>query len=287
MNSTPKYSLKTIISFTLLICLLSCNKTSNDYSSEVIKIALRDVGHELLLANQDSTSLVKPVIKIDNLKYQLSFNSELSIHPESLVSLIKNSFQKTNLPSHYLTEVIQCKDNEVAYSYEMKLSIDKGIIPCVGRQLPKGCYTIQVRFKESLSSPNNNFGFLYFLAFGVLLLLAFVLYKKRNAAIPEVNDVNVSSIGHFKFYPEQNKLIKEATEISLSKKECELLAIFVENPNQIIKRDVLTKKVWEDHGVIVGRSLDTYISKLRKKLQGDDSIKITNVHGVGYKLEVL
>jgi DNA-binding response OmpR family regulator len=72
----------------------------------------------------------------------------------------------------------------------------------------------------------------------------------------------------------------------LSKKECELLVIFVKNPNKIIKREELTKKVWEDNGVIVGRSLDTYISKLRKKLQGDDSIKLTNIHGVGYKLEV-
>jgi DNA-binding winged helix-turn-helix (wHTH) protein len=60
----------------------------------------------------------------------------------------------------------------------------------------------------------------------------------------------------------------------------------VAHPNQIIKRDELTKKVWEDNGVFVGRSLDTYISKLRKILKDDDSIRITNVHGVGYKLEV-
>jgi hypothetical protein len=80
--------------------------------------------------------------------------------------------------------------------------------------------------------------------------------------------------------------VKKATEISLSKKECELLAIFVAHPNQIIKREDLMKQVWEDNGVFVGRSLDTYISKLRKKLQTDESIKLTNVHGVGYKLEV-
>ena len=48
----------------------------------------------------------------------------------------------------------------------------------------------------------------------------------------------------------------------------------------------INKKVWEDNGVFVGRSLDTYISKLRKKLQDDDRIKITNIHGVGYKFEI-
>jgi len=93
-------------------------------------------------------------------------------------------------------------------------------------------------------------------------------------------------IGSFYFYPEQNKLVKEAQEIALSKKECELLALFVANPNQIIKRDELTKRVWEDNGVFVGRSLDTYISKLRKKLKADTSIKLTNIHGIGYKLEI-
>ena len=93
-------------------------------------------------------------------------------------------------------------------------------------------------------------------------------------------------LGSFRFYPAQNKLVKEAIEIPLSKKECELLEIFVARPNQVIKRDELTKRVWEDNGVVVGRSLDTYISKLRKKLIEDKTIKLTNVHGVGYKLEI-
>ena len=55
---------------------------------------------------------------------------------------------------------------------------------------------------------------------------------------------------------------------------------------EIIKREELSKKVWEDNGVFVGRSLDTYVSKLRKKLKQDSALKIINVHGVGYKLEV-
>ena len=73
------------------------------------------------------------------------------------------------------------------------------------------------------------------------------------------------------------------TKIFLSS---ELLTIFVGRPNQVIKRDELIKRVWEDHGVFVGRSLDTYISKLRKKIKEDPSLKLTNIHGVGYKLEV-
>ena len=81
-------------------------------------------------------------------------------------------------------------------------------------------------------------------------------------------------------------MVKEAEEISLSKKECELLEIFITNSNQVVKRSELKKRVWEDKGVIVGRSLDTYVSKLRKKLQEDQNIKLINVHGIGYKLVV-
>ncbi|WP_439130159.1 helix-turn-helix domain-containing protein [Polaribacter sp.] len=60
----------------------------------------------------------------------------------------------------------------------------------------------------------------------------------------------------------------------------------IAHKNYVVKSKELTKKVWEDNGVFVGRSLDTYISKLRKKLQDDEAIKLINIHGIGYKLEI-
>ena len=91
---------------------------------------------------------------------------------------------------------------------------------------------------------------------------------------------------NFRNKADQNKLMIEKTEINLSKKEVELLTVFAANLNKVIKREELSKKVWEDHGVFVGRSLDTYISKLRKKLSDDEAIKLTNMHGIGYMLEI-
>ena len=287
MNITGTYIFRTLAMLVFCIGLSSCSDDPNDAASEHIKIALRDVGHHLLLNNQDSTSLVKPVLALKDLKYQLSFVADLAIHPDSLVKEIKRSFQKSNLPQFYLVEVLQCEDDEVAYSYEMKQNVEKGIIPCGGRQLKKGCYHITVRFTKMPETEHNSSKLLsVLLGLGILALVAFLVFKRKPKVETEANDGNFSKIGRYKFYPEQNKLIREATEISLSKKECELLELFVAQPNQIIKRDELTKKVWEDNGVVVGRSLDTYISKLRKKLQDDDTIKLTNVHGVGYKLEL-
>lgn len=257
----------------------------NETFPELVKIALRDVGNKLLLSNRDSTSLVLPVQKIEDLKYQLSFEKALAINPDSLVTMVAQSFKKANLPSNYQIEVKQCEDLEVAYSFLKYANQGKSIIPCGGRVIPQKCYRIEVRFFEKIGTPNNKLPWIVFLIIG--LISTFVLFSKKKIIKPVGSDnENFISLGKFEFYPNENKLMIKKTEISLSKKEVELLTLFVANPNKIIKREELSKKVWEDNGVFVGRSLDTYISKLRKKLNDDDTIKLTNVHGIGYVLEI-
>lgn len=281
-----RYLFRSLVLFLFFVGLISCNKETNSDFAALAKVALREVGHKLLLSNNDSTSLVQPVLALDASKYKLSFQKPLGIHPDSLVTFVRRSFQKAEIPPFYLTEVLRCEDEQVSYSYEMNEDVEKGIIPCGGRELPVGCYTITVHFTQLPEPEESNLGWLFVIAPLLLLTVVLVFYKRKAIKNGPVVDTNFSALGRFKFYPEQNKLVKEATEINLSKKECELLAIFIAQPNQIIKRDELTKKVWEDNGVIVGRSLDTYISKLRKKLQDDTTIQLVNIHGVGYKLEI-
>lgn len=251
------------------------------------KIALREIGNQLLLNNEDATSLVMPVKELDEHLYQISFESQLNIIPDSLITTVKERLSAYDINNDYRVEVFQCNDNEVAYSYQIIKDSEDTIVSCLERELPKSCYTIQLRFLDKTQSLSRTQWILIIL---VISLFAFVsewiLNNKTNAADAANSVIDYERLGSFRFYPDQNKLVKEAEEISLSKKECELLSIFIMRPNEIIKRDELTKRVWEDNGVIVGRSLDTYISKLRKKLKDDTNIKLTNVHGVGYKLEV-
>ena len=284
------YSMKysTIIRYIILILVVSftsCNSRQDDFVKQT-KVALRDAGNKLLLSENDSTSLILPVKAIDHHKFQLTFSKPLVIEPSILVDLIDKSLKTSNLPNHYIVEVIQCTDNEVAYSYQMSKTLESTIIPCGGRYLPKECYTIEINFLKIRTVDNSLYLLVGILVALLVIILGIFWYRKNLKKQPDKTSINYEAIGSFKFYPEQNKLIKEAEEIALSKKECELLALLAERPNQVIKRDELTKKVWEDNGVFVGRSLDTYISKLRKKLKSDSSIKLTNVHGVGYKLEI-
>jgi DNA-binding response OmpR family regulator len=74
--------------------------------------------------------------------------------------------------------------------------------------------------------------------------------------------------------------------LSLTFRETKLLRLFSENPNQLLEREFIISKVWADEGVLVGRSLDVFVSRLRKKLTGDPSLAIVTVHGVGYKLAI-
>lgn len=287
MNKKKLYLFIGLLLLVVSVWLFLKPKEQNVDFSQQVKIALRDVGHKLLLNNSDSTSLVLPIVEFEPSKYRLSFQKEVSMHPDSLVAVVQKSFEASEMPKHYRVEVIQCVDKEVAYSYIVKRNVNNNIIPCGGRILPYSCYNITVAFlKDSnASSSKQIIAFVILFVSMIFLLLYFFNKKNSNEPIFETNE-NFTPIGSFKFYHGQNKLVKEATEINLSKKECELLSIFIVRPNQIISREELTKKVWEDNGVFVGRSLDTYISKLRKKLMTDDKIKLINVHGVGYKLEV-
>lgn len=286
MSKIKTYLLAILAILIVLTWFFADSEETQEQFSERVKISLRNVGNQLLLTDQDSTSLVMPIIELETSKYELSFEHPLSITPDSIVSIIKRSFQKARLPKEYLVEVIQCEDQEVAYSYEIMNYFGDGIIHCSSRILPESCFTIEVRFTGKPAALTRKEVYISSLSILFIILSVIRFRESEQKKLTQKIENASITIGHFQFYPEQNKLVKEAIEIGLSKKECELLAIFVAQPNQVIKRDELIKRVWEDHGVIVGRSLDTYISKLRKKLKDDHRIKITNVHGVGYKLEV-
>ncbi|MFM7428554.1 MAG: helix-turn-helix domain-containing protein [Flammeovirgaceae bacterium] len=73
----------------------------------------------------------------------------------------------------------------------------------------------------------------------------------------------------------------------MTDKESRILTLLNRNIEQLTLREELIQHVWTDEGVITGCSLDMFISKLRKKLSADPDLRITNIHGKGYRLEIL
>ncbi len=109
-------------------------------------------------------------------------------------------------------------------------------------------------------------GSLSFLAF-----VGFVFFRsaKPKITLPNDNHADVFTLGSIVFDANNRKLITNEKTVGLTGTETRLLLIFALSPNESIERSRLQKEIWEDEGIIVGRSLDMFISKLRKKLELD------------------
>jgi two-component system, OmpR family, response regulator len=96
----------------------------------------------------------------------------------------------------------------------------------------------------------------------------------------------IYQIGQYSF-DHKNMILRIGTnERILTRKENALLKLLYENRNQLLPRDVALKSVWGNDDYFIGRSMDVFIAKLRKYLNEDPTIFITNVHGTGFKLEI-
>lgn len=92
-------------------------------------------------------------------------------------------------------------------------------------------------------------------------------------------------IGHYKFnFPKQLLQFKESDEVQLTHREAHLLYHLAKHRNQVLDRSLILNKLWGNDDFFNARSMDVFITKLRKKLSEDDSIQIINVRGFGYKL---
>lgn len=250
------------------------------------EILLRRLGHEILLQSGDSSSRVLPVQKISDHEYRISFEQAFSFQPDSLVKTTQRLFAKDPLAGDYVVSVLNCTDASVAYGYAIANNRKNDIVACIGRKQPSACYMISIQFKPTVIMTAKN-GYLL----GALSVLALVgcmvwIPIKPRKSIPDHEPTGIFTIGAMTFDAEHRKLMMHETSIDLTRTETRVLRMFALSPNEVIERSRLQKEIWEDEGVIVGRSLDMFISKLRKKLELDPSVKITVVRGKGYRLEV-
>ncbi len=96
----------------------------------------------------------------------------------------------------------------------------------------------------------------------------------------------VFNLGEYTFDCKNMNLKIGEQEKSLTRKESSLLKLLCEHKNNILTREKALKVVWGNDDYFIGRSMDVFITKLRKHLRDDPSISITNIHGTGFKLEI-
>jgi Transcriptional regulatory protein, C terminal len=272
---------------TSVICVALSMEDNDNFDIARREVLLRRIGHELLLQSGDSTSRVLPVKKIAENEYQISFENELTFQSDSLVNTTRRLLAKDPLAGDYVVNVLNCGNSSVAYGYAISKNKKDDIVPCKGRKQPRACYMINVKFKILSVNPAKSgilLGSMSFLAFVGFL---FLRSGKPETALPEEGqDTGMITLGAVLFDSKDRKLIMNEKTIDLTGTETRVLLILALSPNDTIERSRLQKEIWEDKGVIVGRSLDMFISKLRKKLELDPNIKIVVTRGKGYKLEI-
>ncbi len=106
----------------------------------------------------------------------------------------------------------------------------------------------------------------------------------RRVKGKKVKDIVVFNIGNFVFDAQKQVLTFDGETRKLTTKESELLRLLASNANSILERNYALKSIWEDDNYFNARSMDVYITKLRKLLKDDPNVAIINIHGKGYKL---
>jgi DNA-binding response OmpR family regulator len=112
------------------------------------------------------------------------------------------------------------------------------------------------------------------------------ILRRSNKSSNTNTDQKVFQIGKLNFNYDERKLTSAASAQNLTTKEADLLKLLCIHQNNILERDVALKSVWNDDNYFTGRSMDVYITKLRKYLKEDSNIEIINIHGTGFRLMV-
>ena len=258
-----------------------------------VNLALRRTAHNLLRQQGDSTSRIAPVQQINERTFAIRL--EKSFAYDRIPTLLQESLEIHKIGIAYDVAVLDCSNGEVQLGYTFyDLKSPKGVA-CSGRIQPEGCHTLQVTFNEPVAAstvPTSTWwaGALGFLLAGFVGLVGYRMARSPGSAETLNQELaeedSLLHVGQTIFNPTNQSLHVADTYHTLTYRETKLLRLFAEHPNQLLERDFILKSVWGDEGIIVGRSADVFVSRLRKLLQNDPTLRIASVHGVGYRLEV-
>ena len=299
-----------VVVFSLLLPFFANGTTEEMMNDKHNRVVMRMIGHELLNCLGDRESRVLPIEREED-QYRIAFEFEFGFDPDDMISVVDGVIAGANFPAHYFVEVLQCESEKMVYSFEISNTLNLGLLPCEGRYMPIDCYTLlitimdpaviakpiigwkpgmtQASVRENAGQQSKSPSLLSskstVLAVPVLLLIAFGLYYSRQKNSSE-EDPNILLLGSSSFDRRTMTLTYQDQQVQFSNKEAELLTVLHATVNEPVERAEILHKVWGDEGDYVGRTLDVFISKLRKKLEPDSSLSIINIRGIGYKLVV-
>lgn len=272
----------------LLVCWLNMDvKAELVIPPEKVNLALRRTADALLRLSGDTTSQIPAIEQTESVKWRVHLEQAFSY--DSLPYLLQQSLDLYGIKEQYNVTVRRCDDGTIDLGYQQLDIWSKNGVPCQGRNMPVGCHYIEVSFNvTSASAPSTNY-ILLSAILGCSGLLGFWYFQRirKESFRQDVMPPNTDwiEIGNSKLDTTGQTLLCEGVKQTLTFREAKLLHLFATHPDQLLQRDFIIQRVWADEGILVGRSVDVFVSRLRKKLAGDSSLNIAVVHGIGYRME--
>src|SRR5258706_1002786 len=210
--------------------------------------------------------------------------------------IIKDNLEETGF------EVINCPDGEVGWEYYQKLNPDLCILDVnmpyrdgfsLAKKIRQKSDVVPILFLTAKSLEEDKLkGFAagaddYIVKpFSMKELLSRInVFLRRNKMLI-ANSPTSYAVGHFIFIPEELRLVNKEQIIPLTLRENELLEFLCLHPNKVLKREEILSHVWGKNDFFLGRSMDVFITRLRKLLHGESGVSIETIHGVGYRFTI-
>lgn len=255
------------------------------------QLALRQIAHELLKCNGDATTLIPAVEVTAPFEFFLPIGQPLDY--DQLLSIAPGIFQSHGLELPYSLSLQDCTTNDLVLGYNWSPEMRTPNAACSGRDRPDDeCHHLKLSIASAFDLPIQRTAFLPY-----LLLLLFGAgglgwsLSRRNP-LPDQEEPAAANSSQRKisarttFDVVHQQLTIDEQPIELTFREAKLLNYLVEHTNEVLDRETIHAAVWGSEGVMVGRSLDVFISRLRKKMAPDGTIEIGTIHGIGYRLTV-
>lgn len=265
----------------------SAEYRSSDQSDN-INLALRQAGHMLYKSCGDDYSQIPPVEKINDNEFRLKLDKGFDY--DKLPEILDASLKSFGVNNSYIVSILTCESENIILGYN-DFSFENQVVACKSREEDQLCKIINLKIQndEPVES-KQDYNMFWLLLVGVIPLIVFIINRKKIEApllhpIAEEVHENQLTIGSCTYDPTGLLLSINGATKTLTFREGKLFEYFINHKNQVLKREDIQNHVWEDEGVIVGRSLDVFISRLRKIIKEDTSLAIKNIHGVGYRLE--
>ncbi len=264
------------------------NKIDQRQWSDRINLAMRQTAHILLAAEGNDTSTIEPV-RHHQMASEFSLKMENGFDYDTLPYVLENALKSLGVSEPYYVSITGCETGDLILGYHLA-ALENKEIACRGREQNLSCSIINITFDKKEWHTWKGPLFWSLTGWLMVLVLVQVYFNRKNKTSKRPASADVqgdkivmgSTVLHFK----NQYLVQDGVKKNLTFRENKLLHHFAKHPDQVLKREEILAAVWGDEGLIVGRSLDVFVSRLRKALEGDGSVAIKNVHGVGYRLEV-